>query len=193
VEAVEDESDEDDEEADAMLVMNDEGVELEAAAPEIPSDDESVEVDVAPVKPRSVSSDLVALRQNARKASTKAQGNKFERQKRHEESSADRAFMDACNAVKSSYRDSEFNPRAFYKDVKSLKKLKKEGIYSESQYQAKLLILKNRHEAGLGNKVKQQATKKTTSAAKSVSASAEEDSQDEEAGNASEMEAGFGE
>ena len=72
MEAVEDESDEDDEEADAMLVMNDEGVELEAAAPEIPSDDESVEVDVAPVKPRSVSSDLVALRQNARKASTKA-------------------------------------------------------------------------------------------------------------------------
>ena len=72
-----------------MLVMNDTDVELEAATPEIPSDDKGVEVVAAvALKSCSVSGDLAALRSNARKASTKAQGNNFERQKRPEESSS---------------------------------------------------------------------------------------------------------
>ena len=94
----------------AMLVMNDTDVELEAATPEIPGDDEGVEVDAAvAVKSCSVSGDLTALRSNSRKSSTKTQGNNFERQKRPKESSSHRAFTDACNANNLSYCESEFN------------------------------------------------------------------------------------
>ena len=102
----------------SMLVMNDTDVELEAATPEIPSDDKGVEVVAAvALKSCSVSGDLTALRSNARKASTKEQGNNFERQKRPEESSSHRAFTDACNAINLSYRESKFNKlnlRVFY-------------------------------------------------------------------------------
>jgi hypothetical protein len=80
----------------------------------------------------------------------------------HQESSANAAFVDACNAVKSSYHEADFNPRAFYKDVKSLKKLRKERIFNESEFEAKLQQLKNENEVSSGNKVEQQATKRET-------------------------------
>jgi len=70
--------------------------------------------------------------------------------------------VDACNAVKSSYHEADFNPRAFYKDVKSLKKPRKERIFNESEFEAKLQQLKNKNEVGSGNKVEQQAMKRET-------------------------------
>lgn len=81
---------------------------------------------------------------------------------------SDGAELDAAAAK----AKSDFNPRAFYKDVKSLKKLRKEGIYNNSEFEAKLQHLKIKHEAGSGSKVEQQAKKRKKSAAEFVKPSA---------------------
>jgi len=158
-----------------------------------------VELDTAAGKAQSVKSELAALRRQARQTSTKSAWNKRERQKMHQDTSANTAFVEACNAVKSSYREAEsknreereaeskdregreakskdregreakskdreaeLNPRAFYKDVKALKKLRKEGIYNESEFEAKLQQLKKKHEKASGNEVEQQVKKRKT-------------------------------
>jgi hypothetical protein len=98
----------------------------------------------------------------------------------HQTSSSHAAFQTACNAITSSCRASDFSPQELLKDINALKELKELGIYNETEFKEKVQELKNKYEAGSGNKVDQRAKKKKKSAAESAKRRAEEDEEEDE-------------